>query len=137
MRISGKHLLVSGAALLLTVAPVFAYVLAASFGWTSTTQDLGRIRQGKPVTLQYTFTNKGTTPLVINHAKGSCGCTGVEWPKEAVLPGASGQIKATFNAAALGTFNKSVFVDSNADEGPVTLQFKGEVVSEDAQPTGR
>ena len=132
-----KRSLLSAAALLLTIAPIFAFMLAASFGWTSTTQDLGRIRQGKPVTLNYAFTNKGTAPLVITPAKGSCGCTGVEWPKEAVLPGATGQIKATFNAAALGTFNKSVFVESNADEGTVTLQFKGEVVAEDKATAGK
>lgn len=115
-------------ALLLLAGTVFAHALA-SFGWTNTVQELGRIRQGKPVTVTYTFTNKGTAPLIVTKAKGSCGCTGVEWPNEAVLPGASGQIKATFNAAALGTFNKSVFVESNAAEGMETLQFKGEVVS--------
>lgn len=118
-------------ALLLLVGTVFAHTLAAAFGWTSTTQDLGRIRQNKPITVTYAYTNTGTTPLLITHAKGSCGCTGVEWTKEAVMPGASGQVKATFNAAATGAFSKSVFVESNAGEGLVTLQFKGEVVTED------
>ncbi|MEZ0609910.1 DUF1573 domain-containing protein [Fibrella sp. WM1] len=118
-------------ALLLLAGTVFAHTLA-SFGWTKTVQELGRIPQGKPVTVTYAFTNTGTTPLVVTKAQGSCGCTGVEWPKEAILPGASGQINATFNAAALGTFNKSVFVESNAGEGVTTLQFKGEVVSGEA-----
>ena len=116
---------------------MFAHTLAALFGWATTAHDFGKVRQGKPVTVSYSFTNKGETPLLVTYAKGSCGCTGVEWPKEAVLPGATGQIKATFNAASPGTFNKTVYVESNADSGPVTLTFKGEVVSQSSTTTGR
>ena len=126
-----KRTLLSLSALLLLASTVFAHVLAAAFGWVNTAQDLGRIRQGKPVSINYTFTNKGETPLVVTYAKGSCGCTGVEWPKEAILPGASGEIKATFNAAALGAFNKTVTVESNADGGMAMLTFKGEVVADE------
>ncbi len=121
---------------LLIAGTVFAHTLIAAFGWVSTTHDFGKIRQGKPVTVSFSFTNKGESPLLVTSAKGSCGCTGVEWPKEAVLPGATGLIKATFNAAALGAFNKSVYVESNAEGGPVTLAFKGEVITE-SKPSGR
>ncbi len=104
----------------------------ALFNWRNATHDFGRITQGKPVTAEFTFTNKGEAPLVINQAKGSCGCTGVDYPKAAVLPGQSGVIKATFNAVALGAFNKTVTVESNAEGGTQTLYFKGEVVKESA-----
>jgi Protein of unknown function (DUF1573) len=126
-----KRTLLSLSALLLLAGTIFAHALAAAFGWANTAQDLGRIRQGKPVSISYSFTNKGETPLVVTSAKGSCGCTGVEWPKEAIMPGGQGQINATFNAAALGAFNKTVTVESNADGGPVFLAFKGEVVAEE------
>jgi hypothetical protein len=133
-----KRTLLSAAAMLLLATASFAHFLAAAFGWTNTTQDLGRIRQGKPISISYTFTNTGTTPLVVTSAKGSCGCTGVEYPQAAVMPGAKGEIKATFNAAALGAFNKSVFVESNASEGVATLMFKGEVVADEkATVSGR
>lgn len=122
---------------LLVAGTVVAHTLAAAFGWVNTTHDFGKVRQGKPVTVSYSFTNKGEAPLLVTYAKGSCGCTGVEWPKEAVLPGATGQVKATFNAASLGTFNKTVYVESNAEGGPVTLVFRGEVVAENSAPTGR
>jgi hypothetical protein len=136
--VSMKRTLLSAAAVLLLATASFAHFLAAAFGWSSTTQDLGRIRQGKPITVSYTFTNTGSTPLVITSAKGSCGCTGVEYAKEAVMPGAKGEIRATFNAAALGTFNKSVFVESNVDGGVATLYFKGEVVADErANVNGR
>jgi len=120
------------AALLLLTAAVTTTSLArraaALFGWVETTHDFGRITQGKPVTAEFKFTNRGELPLVIKHAQGSCGCTGVDYPKAAVLPGQSGVIKATFNAASAGSFNKTVTVESNAEGGLSTLYIKGEVV---------
>lgn len=104
----------------------------ALFNWRNATHDFGRIAQGKPVTAEFTFINKGEVPLLISQAKGSCGCTGVDYPKSAILPGQSGVVKATFNAAALGAFNKTVTIESNAEGGTETVSFKGEVVKEEA-----
>ncbi|GAB4024951.1 DUF1573 domain-containing protein [Spirosoma gilvum] len=112
------------------MASVAMIVPAAVFNWKNATHDFGKIPQGKPVTVEFAFTNKGELPLVINRAQGSCGCTGVEYPKEPVMPGKSGSVKATYNAAAMGAFNKSVTVESNAEGGTVVLYFKGEVVKE-------
>ena len=127
-----KHILFFGSILLLaSTAMTFPNVLrAALFNWSNATYDFGRIPQNKPVTATFAFTNKGDIPLLINGAKGSCGCTGVEYTKEAILPGQSGTVKATFNAAAPGAFNKSVTVESNAEGGIAVLYFKGEVVKE-------
>jgi hypothetical protein len=56
---------------------------------------------------------------------------GVDYPKTPVQPGQSGVIRATFNAAAVGAFNKSVSVESNAEGGTTTLYVKGEVIKAD------
>ena len=104
--------------------------VAAVFKWASTTHDFGRIVQNKPVTAVFTFTNTGEMPLIINNARGSCGCTGVDYSKEPVLPGQSGSVKATFNAASPGAFSKTVTVESNAEGGITVLHFKGEVVKQ-------
>lgn len=125
-----KRTLLFGSFVLLTISVALTARPGAVFTWRSTTHDFGRIAQGKPVTAGFTFVNKGDLPLVISQAKGSCGCTGVEYPKEPIMPGGSGQIKATFNAAAGGAFNKSVVVESNAEGGTVVLYVKGEVVNE-------
>ncbi len=117
------------ASLVLLSASVAMTLPTALFNWGKTTYDFGKIAQNKPVTAEFRFVNKGEMPLVINNAKGSCGCTGVDYPKEAILPGASGIIRATFNAAAVGSFNKSVLVESNAEGGTAVLYVKGEVVS--------
>ena len=124
-----KRILFFGSLLLLT-ALIAMTVPTALFNWRNATYDFGRIAQGKPVTAEFSFTNKGEVPLLISHAKGSCGCTGVDFPKSAILPGQSGVVKATFNAAAIGAFSKTVTVESNAEGGTQTLYFKGEVIKE-------
>lgn len=115
---------------MLLLTSIAMTIPAALFNWRNATYDFGRIAQGKPVTAEFAFTNKGEVPLLISHAKGSCGCTGVDYPKSAILPGQSGIVKATFNAAAIGAFNKTVTVESNAEGGTQILSFKGEVVRE-------
>lgn len=44
------------------------------------------------------------------------------------MPSSTGEIKGVYNAAAMGAFNKTISVDSNAEGGMVTLSFKWEVV---------
>ena len=44
----------------------------------------------------FNFTNSGNEPLKISNAKGSCGCTVPNWPKEPILPGKSGKIDVVF-----------------------------------------
>jgi Protein of unknown function (DUF1573) len=124
-----KRTLLTACLLSLTATLLLARMTAAVFGWTATTHDFGRIVQGKPVTATFAFTNRGELPLLIANAKGSCGCTGVTFPKQAILPGQSGVVQATFNAAAAGAFNKTVTVESNAEGGAATLLIRGEVVT--------
>jgi hypothetical protein len=112
----------------LVASVVFAGAVAAAFKWDETQHNFGKIQQGKPVTAEFTFTNAGQQPLIVSGARGSCGCTGVEYPKEPIMPGAAGVIKATFNAASAGSFNKTVTVESNAEAGAVYLEIRGEVV---------
>ncbi|MCK8492315.1 MULTISPECIES: DUF1573 domain-containing protein [Spirosoma] len=98
------------------------------------THDFGKVEQGKPVTYVFEFKNSGTDPIVINDATASCGCTKPNWTREPVMPGKTGTVSATFNAAAAGPFNKSVTVTSNAEAGQTVLYLKGEVVAQkDAQ----
>ncbi|GAB3548008.1 DUF1573 domain-containing protein [Spirosoma fluminis] len=99
------------------------------------THDFGKIEQGKPVTHVFTFKNTGTDPVIINDAQASCGCTKPSWTREPVMPGKTGTVSATFNAAAGGQFTKTVTVTSNAEAGQTVLYLKGEVVSQKAAET--
>ena len=99
----------------------------AIFKWDETSFDFGKILKGKPATHQFEFVNNGTVPLIITGVKPSCGCTTPEWTKEPIPAGGTGFIKATYNAAALGAFSKTITITSNADGNPIVLIIKGEV----------
>ncbi|MEP2024787.1 MAG: DUF1573 domain-containing protein [Reichenbachiella sp.] len=101
----------------------------AVMSWDLTEYNFGQIELNKPVTADFKFQNSGATPLVIVSAKGSCGCTVAEYTKGEILPGEYGEVTATYNAAKVGTFNKSVVVNANTTNGPITLRIKGEVVN--------
>jgi hypothetical protein len=91
------------------------------------THDFGIISQNQPATYTFMFKNTGKEPLIITNAQASCGCTTPEWTKEPIMPGKKGFIKATYNAASLGVFNKAVTVMSNAKTPTVVLYIKGDV----------
>lgn len=97
------------------------------FKWSSTSHDFGNIPMGKPVSHVFEFTNSSSEPLVITAVKASCGCTIAEYSKDPIAPGASGHIKASFDAEKLGTFVKTISIQSNANEAPI-LTLKGIVV---------
>lgn len=102
----------------------------SSFKWDEAVHDFGKIKLNVPVTATFTFTNVGTQPIVISEAKASCGCTVPEFSKEPVAPGAKGTVKATYNAAKPGYFDKDVTIISNASAADVKLKVKGEVAAE-------
>ncbi|AUD05073.1 DUF1573 domain-containing protein [Spirosoma pollinicola] len=114
-------------ALFLMVAVSYAQKGVLKF--TQETHDFGKVEQGKPVTHVFEFKNTGTDPIVINDAQASCGCTKPSFSREPIMPGKTGSISATYNAAAAGPFNKSVTVTSNAEAGQAVLYLKGEVVT--------
>ncbi|MBL7847632.1 MAG: DUF1573 domain-containing protein [Cyclobacteriaceae bacterium] len=93
------------------------------------THDFGKIKQGVPVTHEFVFVNKGKVPMIITNAQPSCGCTVPSWTKDPIPPGGSGFVKATFNAAAPGAFDKSVTVTANVENGVIMLRIRGEVMA--------
>lgn len=95
------------------------------------THDFGNVTLNQPASYTFTFTNVGKEPLIITNAAASCGCTTPEWTKEPIKPGKKGFVKATYNSASVGTFNKAVNVSSNAKTSNVTLYIKGDVKTAD------
>jgi hypothetical protein len=101
----------------------------AAFTWDASVHDFGKIKQGNPVTHEFKFTNTGKVPLIITNVQASCGCTTPSWTKDEVMPGGQGYIKATYNAASMGAFNKTITVTANVESGFVQLTIKGEVIN--------
>lgn len=101
----------------------------SGISWKTNTIDLGKIEQGKPVTVEFELTNPSMVPLIINSVRPSCGCTAADYPKEPIAPGKSGIVKITYNAASSGAFTKSISVTTNASEANSVLIIKGEVIA--------
>ena len=94
--------------------------------------DFGKIKQGSPVTHDFVFTNISNSPVIIESAVPSCGCTTPVKPEGAIPQGKDNKIQAGFNAANAGPFNKSITIKVAGVDLPVQLKITGEVLTADA-----
>lgn len=92
------------------------------------THNFGKIKQNVPVTTYFEITNKSDKPVVIENAWAGCGCTTPEVPKEPIAPNTTVKMKVGYNAAALSTFNKDVYVKLAGISQPKVLKITGEVL---------
>ena len=93
-----------------------------------TVYNFGTIRDGEVITHDFEFTNNGQNPLIVSNASAACGCTVADYPKEPVMPGKTGIIKAQFNSAGKpGHQEKTVTLTTNTARGYAMLTLRGEV----------
>ncbi len=92
------------------------------------THDFGSMKEGDVKEYAFQFKNNGNVPLVIETAKGSCGCTVPEFPKEAIAPGGSGYIKVKFNSKGkVGPNSKKVTIIANTEPISTVLTITAQV----------
>ncbi len=100
----------------------------AKIAFDRTEHDFGTINEGDIVETIFSFTNTGKSELIISSAKGSCGCTVPEWPKEPILPGEKGEIKVKFNSDRKpNKQQKNVTLVTNTNDGKEILIIKAQV----------
>lgn len=100
----------------------------AKIEFAKETHDYGTVKYAGNGQCTFEFTNTGNAPLIISNAKGSCGCTVPDWPKEPIAPGAKGKIMVKYDTKRVGAINKSVTITSNAVNEPTkTIRIKGTV----------
>ena len=97
---------------------------ALRLSWDATVHDFKEIPLGEPAIATFEFTNDGSKAVSITKVRSSCGCTVADYTKEPILPGKTGQVTATYNAAKKGNFNKMVTVYVNGDH-TTRLRVKG------------
>ncbi|MFP5039402.1 DUF1573 domain-containing protein [Parasediminibacterium sp. JCM 36343] len=93
----------------------------------------GKIKQNKPVSFFFSFTNESNKPLIVENAVAGCGCTTPDYPKEPIGKGKEAKIKVTYNAAATGPFKKDVTVKFANHPEPIVLLIDGEVIAAKAE----
>ena len=101
-----------------------------------TTFDFGTVDEGEKVRHVYSFTNTGNEPLLISNARGSCGCTVPQWPKEPIQPGAEGEIIVEFDSSGKpNRQTKTVTITANTEPAQTRLTITGEVMGKAGQPS--
>lgn len=118
------------AVVLLTSTSLFAQKKANDIAKLSVdSYDFGKIKQNVPAEATITVTNIGTEPLLIEDARPSCGCTVSDYTKTPIAPGKTGTIKATYNAVALGQFDKTLTVKFAGADDVKFVKLTGEVLT--------
>jgi len=128
-----KKLFLAASVLLLS-AGVFAQAKKAEdvVKFKELAYDFGKIKQGSPVSHEFEFTNISSSPVIIESAVPSCGCTTPVKPEGAIAKGKDDKITAGFNAANVGPFNKTITIKVAGVDLPVQLRITGEVLTADA-----
>tara|TARA_B110000305_G_C19041431_1_gene448383 strand:- start:49 stop:504 length:456 start_codon:yes stop_codon:yes gene_type:complete len=113
----------------LTANRIAKKVLTPNIEMLETRYDFGEMLQGESVTHDFILKNTGGADLIITAAKGSCGCTVPEWPKNPIANGEEAVIKVTFNSAGKsGKQNKTVTLVSNAIPNTKVITINGNVI---------
>lgn len=116
--------------LAVSAASVMAQHSKANLAFDETIYDFGEIQESEgKVEHVFEFKNTGGQPVVLQNVKASCGCTTPEWTKQPIPPGGAGEVKATFNPSNRpGNFNKTITVQSSAQNATVVLRITGKVL---------
>ena len=91
--------------------------------------DFGNVNEGDIVTTTFSFTNTGKGDLIIVDARGSCGCTVPQYPKnQPIAPGGSGEIVVSFDSNNKPNLQqKAVTISANTESGREMLRIKAMV----------
>ena len=113
----------------LTANPSAAKVLTPKIQMDEEIFDFGEMKEGESVTHDFILKNIGGANLIISSAKGSCGCTVPEWPKEPIAKEEEATIKVTFNSKGKsGKQNKTVTLVTNAIPNTKVITITGNVI---------
>jgi hypothetical protein len=96
------------------------------------THNFGKIKQGVPVTTNFTVTNTSDKPVVLETVVASCGCTTPEWSKEPIAPNSTSQIKVGYNAASPMPFTKDITIRLAGIQEVKIIHITGEVLGAEA-----
>lgn len=111
-------------------ANVLGQTAKAKLDFETLEHDFGTFKEeAGPQSYNFKFKNDGTSPLILNNVRASCGCTTPQWTRDPIAPGQDGFIRVSYNPAHRpGPFNKTITVSSNASNPTVILRIKGTVI---------
>jgi hypothetical protein len=125
-----KNLFMLGIFIVLLSINGFSQQKNAKISFTKAVYQMGTVKEVDGVVeCTFEFTNIGGDNLTITNVKGDYGLVPTIWPKEAIVPGGKGVIKAKFNPQRTsGRINKKLTVTSNSEQGRNILSVTGNVI---------
>ena len=97
--------------------------------------DFGVIDQNSTNPTTFSFTNTGDSPLIISDAKGSCGCTVPDYPRQPINPGETGEIKVVYKPGTQANQQqKTVTITANTEPATTVLRIKANVTPGENTP---
>jgi hypothetical protein len=107
------------------------------FQFENTEFDFGTVNEGEIVNHIFEFTNTGKSPLIIDKAVASCGCTVPDWPRYPIGVGETGEIKIRFDTKNKPNQQiKTISITANTEPTLTRLRIKGFVTPKDQQIAG-
>lgn len=109
--------------------PVESNLPATSIQFAEMEHNFGTVNQDTKNEHVFSFTNTGNEPLIISNARGSCGCTVPEYPREPIAPGESGEIKVVYSPGKQkDQQTKTVTITANTEPETTILKIKANVI---------
>ena len=98
----------------------------SEFEFESTEFNFGTINEGDIINHTFTFTNTGNTPLIIEKATATCGCTVPKWPKRPIPVGGTGEIDIRFDSKNKPNRQiKTITITANTEPALTRLKIMG------------
>ncbi|HAW53353.1 MAG TPA: hypothetical protein DCX54_13665 [Flavobacteriales bacterium] len=118
-------------------APIAADVPKTLVVFDEYDYNFGDVAQNSTNEKIFKFKNTGKEPLIITNAKGSCGCTVPEYPKEPIAPGKTGDIKVVYSPGNQQfKQEKSITITANTDPETTVLKVYANVIPTEGTPAG-
>lgn len=117
-------------AIIIALNSAFIFTGGAEFYFKDKSHRFPDTKEGILLEHDYTFTNKGTEPLVIANYKVSCSCTKLTFPEEPILPNEEGVVHLSFDTnGKYGFQSRKVEIISNSKKRTV-ISFKVVVLND-------
>lgn len=88
----------------------------------------GKVEEGKKISYQFMYENKGTAPLAIASVSTTCGCTVPKYSTKPQKPGQRESLEVVFDTSGRnGMQTKVITVRSNATVPVILLKITAEV----------
>ncbi len=100
-----------------------------TIAFAESSHDFGTINQDTENKKIFKFTNAGSEPLIIENAKGSCGCTVPKYPKEPIAPGGTGEIEVVYKPGKQkNKQTKNITITANTSPASTILTITADVM---------